>query len=190
VIDFRDQPDVGRGQLPRRMAKPVIYFAGRMDGSKYNNDWRNAVEGFDGLHMVELNDNVDCDTRIDCGTFWYGGPFISGKTGGHTSGHTSFTEEHQAIWDVDKLQIERADLFLAYIDDAQAFGTLVEIGYAAALGKKIVLGFSERMRPREYADLWLCRMTAAKVYWGSSGDFWNMVRAEWICQRQKDKPAA
>ena len=181
AIGFNKHRDVGRGQLPRRMRKPVIYFAGRMDGSKDGIDWRNAVEGFAGLYTVNAEfGTINCDMAVDCGAFWYSGPFAIDHTGGHSSGHTSCRKEHREIWDIDKFQIERADLILAYIDDNQAFGTLVEIGYASALGKPIALGFSERMSRQDYSELWLCRMAAAKVYWGPAEQIWREVQRDWI----------
>ena len=191
----RWERDIGRGLLPRRMQKPVIYFAGRMDSTKDGNDWRDGIEGFAGLYRttgkVEAEDR---DTMIDCDAFWYGGPFVMDNYGGHTSGHTPrvevtsidgvrelpHPEEHQTIWDIDKFQIERADLIVAYIDDGEAYGTLVEIGYAAALGKPIALGFSETMKDDDYDELWLYRMSAAKVYWGTPKEVWARVRGDWM----------
>ena len=35
--------------------------------------------------------------------------------------------------------IARSDILVAFLDDLEAFGTLVEIGYARALNKKIVV---------------------------------------------------
>ena len=41
--------------------------------------------------------------------------------------------------------IRRADLVLAYFETPDAFGSLVEIGYASALGKEILIVFDERV---------------------------------------------
>lgn len=170
--------DVGRGRLPWRMEKPVIYFEGRMQADRCGEDWRTGIDGFDVYSDFEQHDRET--ESVDCGAFHYSGPFILYGAGGHVSGHTPYKEEHQNTWDIDKRQIERADLIVAYLDDTQAFGTLVELGYAAALGKPIALGFSEQMKSRDYNELWLCRMTAAKVYWGSAAQVWNEVRHDWI----------
>jgi hypothetical protein len=91
--------DAGRGRLPRRMLKPMIYFAGRMDGSHNGDDWRDAIDGFDGLRS-HCDGNADCDAAIDCGLYWYGGPFVLDNAGGHTSGHAGDgdPDEHREIW--------------------------------------------------------------------------------------------
>jgi prophage regulatory protein len=183
--ELRRARDVGRGRRPQRMSKPVIYFAGRMAGCKHCTDWRDAVAGFEGLYghgeLYSDHDEVLVGKNIvDCNTFWYGGPFIINGTGGHNLGHTAFAEAHRLIWDVDKAQIERADLMFGYLEDVQAYGTLVEIGYAAALRKPIALGFSDVMERDDYRELWLARMTAARVYRGTVEEVWSQVRADWI----------
>ena len=144
---------------PKRMRKPVIYFAGRMNGVRSGNDWRDGLGGFKGglyFNAAITYDNDGCfshfrhDVKIDCGTFWYGGPFTLDTTSGHTNPHYRYFDDDPAaaerlIWDADRSWIERADLILAYIDDLYAYGTLVEIGYAAAKGKPIALGFSNNI---------------------------------------------
>ena len=84
------------------------------------------------------------------------------------------------IWDLDKSFIDRADLVVAYLQDTQAYGTLVEIGYAAGVDKPIALGFDPRMRRRDYDELWLSRMPASKIYWGTPTDFWRQVKRIWV----------
>ena len=132
------------------------------------------------------------ESKINCGKYWYGGPFATDQTGGHTSGHgngcceyddvAGGVEEHRRVWDTDKFQIDRAHLVFAYIEDCDAFGTLVEIGYAAAKVKPVVIGFSEDMSHKAFGELWLCRMLAAKVYSGSAAGVWNEVARDWIVQ--------
>lgn len=172
--------DSGRGFEPYTMSMPTIYFAGRMRGCDGCIDWRDYVSGFPGLYELDGVVEPAADTTVNCGSFHYGGPFLSGSGGGHTRGHTLFPEEHQAIWDIDQAQIERADLIVAYLEDVQAYGTLVELGYAAALHKPIALGFSDRMSDREYDELWFARMPATKVYVSSPVQFWSQVRSDWI----------
>jgi Nucleoside 2-deoxyribosyltransferase len=176
------QLDVGRGRLPKRMLKPTIYFAGRMNGSRHGDDWRNYIDGFDGGLYGCSDKGFDCDAVIDCGAFRYGGPFVMDSCGNHASGHTWNPGEHREIWDIDRFQIERADLIFAYLEDANAYGTLVEIGYASALGKPIALGFSTDMARQDYDELWLARMPAARVYWGTPAEVWSWVKADWIRQ--------
>jgi hypothetical protein len=179
---------VGRGLLPVPLRKPIIYFAGRMKAQKWGDDWRNSIGEFEGLYSAVGGDQtIRSDRAIDCGSFWYGGPFYVDYTGGHCCGHLAgldrdwdSTDARRDIWDADTRMIQRANLFVAYIDDAEAYGTLVEIGYAAALQKYIVIGFSDTMKNSDYAQLWLSRMTAAKCYWGKPGDVWNQVKHDWI----------
>jgi Nucleoside 2-deoxyribosyltransferase len=173
--------DVGRGQLPRRLRKPTIYFAGRMRGG----NWRDGV-GLRRLSMVYYDSNARSDpsSRADCGSFWYGGPFVySGEDFEHVPGHVCYCHgeyftAHQEIWDIDRLLIEKADIVLAYLDDGQAYGTLVEIGYAAAKDTPVCIGFSDDNR--SYEELWLCRMPAAKVYFGSPDAVWREFSHDWI----------
>ena len=177
------QLDVGRGQLPRRLSKPTIYFAGRMDFSKGNDDWRKNVDNFPKYEVGIGEYEFYPDFKIDCKTYWYGGPFALDSCSGHSSGHCGFAIEHQRIWDCDRHWIERADLVVAYLADLKAYGTLVEIGYAGANNKPIALGFSDDLGPRDYAELWLCRMLASKVYFGLPDLFWREVRRDWLRQR-------
>jgi hypothetical protein len=138
------------------MRKPVVYFAGR------NNGWRDELG---------LNPTVS----VDFGTFFYGGPFIIDPAASESR------PDHQQIWwDADRSWIERADLIVAYIDDLHAYGTLVEIGYAAAKGKPIALGFSNNMAHVDYMELWLCRTPAAKIYRGTPKEVWREVQHDWV----------
>jgi nucleoside 2-deoxyribosyltransferase len=59
---------------------------------------------------------------------------------------------------------------------------LVEIGYAAALGKPIALGFSDQMPEEDFEELWFARMAAWKIYHGSAKQFWRLVREDWIAK--------
>src|SRR4051812_46662674 len=93
----RRMVDVGRGRLPVLMAKPIIYFAGPMMAFQCDDDWRIVVADFCKESGLEQGD-VTTDTRIDCQTFWYGGPFMFDGQGGHTGGHTCRPEDHQDIW--------------------------------------------------------------------------------------------
>lgn len=51
--------------------------------------------------------------------------------------------------------ISAADLFFAWIDSADCFGTLVEIGYAKALGKAVVVATSSRLPTTVLDEMWL-----------------------------------
>ena len=47
-------------------------------------------------------------------------------------------------------------------------------------GKPVALGFSKKMTCDDYKELWLCRMTAAKVYWGTLEEVWQEVARDWV----------
>jgi nucleoside 2-deoxyribosyltransferase-like protein len=177
--------DVGRGQSPRRMQKPTIYFAGRMGGAKGN--WRDELGEIPPAAAAAMRDYLGFhrDAIVDCRTFRYGGPFVIDTMGRRTRIHCGYFNDHSVserrqIWDADKFWIERADLIVAYIKDMHAYGTLVEIGYAAAKDKPIALGFSHDMAHADYVELWFCRMPAAKVYWGAPEEVWKEIQHDWI----------
>lgn len=175
---------VGRGKLPVKLKKPIIYFAGRLNNnSKRNTDWRNCIEDY--LLSMNFNYHKVRDQIVDLGTFWYGGPFVCDDSGGHgPPGHGPYRKQYrlcQDIWDIDTFQIDRADLVVAYIDDMRAYGTLVEIGYAAAKNKTLLIGFfSEKLSFDDFMDLWLCRMPAARIYYGEPERVWSSIKRDWI----------
>ncbi|MER5424086.1 DUF559 domain-containing protein [Streptosporangium roseum] len=53
--------------------------------------------------------------------------------------------------------IQRADIVFAWLDDLTAYGTLVEIGYARALGKKLIVATNG-----EHEELWFAKWSATK----------------------------
>ena len=145
------------GQGPYQLVKPVVFFAG----------------GFPPLHEAFEGQPLPEDANaLDFGEFFYGGPFAVGAG-----------TDHREIWDLDRALIDGADLILAYIRDCEAFGTLVEIGWAAARGKPVAIGFSDDLSSRAYRELWLCRMLAARIYFGSPAMVWRDFEDDWIMTR-------
>lgn len=70
--------------------------------------------------------------------------------------------------------LTNADVLFCWIDSATAFGTLVEIGYAAALKKPMFLA-----SPDGIPDMWFARLLAARsVQARSATDAWKMF-VEW-----------
>jgi len=57
--------------------------------------------------------------------------------------------QHQKLSILCRKAIALCDMFFAWIDSEDAYGTIAEIGYAAALDKPIYLA-----GPREFKDLW------------------------------------
>ena len=159
---------------PGRLRKPVVYFAGRMNlcAECDASDWRHAIVGHDVL-PDDMDHTVGPNTVVEFGSFLYGGPFLIDGTGGHATGHCH------------KAQIARADLFIAWIDDLQAFGTLVEIGLAVGLRKPIVLG-SRQLSKKTAGELWFAQMAACQVIRAvSPREFWReLVASDWLDGRR------
>jgi prophage regulatory protein len=142
-----------------KLALPVVYMAGKMGTDLDNEDpgrefscWRI----FDVSRSKALGDlgieNSDTDVLIAPpeemlfhGTrtrFMYSGPWKA-KNGshGHMHGANSYSPSNpQSAAYRGALQgISRADVVVAYLEDLEAFGTLVEIGYARAGNKRVIV---------------------------------------------------
>lgn len=57
--------------------------------------------------------------------------------------------------------IERSDLLFAWIDSQDVYGTIAEVGYAAALGKPTWIA-----GPVQFDELWLAYTMANRCYFG------------------------
>ena len=125
------------------MEKPIwVYFAGKV-GVR---DWRHAlVPGLRESQGVAAAP-IRCDGFIYCGPF-----FISCDhgcahgPGTHGLGPTCAGEMSPPRWLVPRLcyrWLGRADLVFAWIDDPTCYGTLVEAGWAQAMGKPLYVGFA------------------------------------------------
>lgn len=131
-----------------------IYLAGKIA----KQDWRHGVTP--GLREATTDRNglgpaghlpESLDTRFSALT--YVGPFFAGcdhgcahggdthgRSGGCTAGHSRARTAQDCL-----AQIASADVVLAWLDELDprehctAYGTLVEVGYALALGKRVVV---------------------------------------------------
>lgn len=138
---------------------PTIYMAGRMGNPVDNKEpgrefscWRLfdvAKSAKAGELDTEHGPNdvliADREVRTFHGTnvsFLYSGPWKGrGSYHGYVHGITTCNPDaaEAAAYRGAIQAIARADIFVAFIDDLDAFGTLVEVGYARALNKKIVM---------------------------------------------------
>lgn len=134
-----------------------IYLAGKVS----KNDWRHTVVA--GLRNASVMGSP-VPTRWPvlkkavCGAFDYTGPYTmscdhgcahGGRHGcgdGQAEGPAPTREQLNALC-LDA--ISRADVVFAWLDDPTAYGTLVEIGYARGIGKRVLVG-----APTEPPDLW------------------------------------
>lgn len=117
--------------------KPVkVYLAGKM-GHMHN--WR-------GYHYHKNSGEswYHEEAIMDCASFTLTGPFAASLFGHGCIGDYEFsphwTDAHsKRIIQQCKWAINACDVFCAHISTSDAYGTLMEIGYAAALKKRISL---------------------------------------------------
>lgn len=114
-----------------------IYLAGRIE----SDDWRHSI-----LYVPKLHRELNCDEswkiayRAIFDKYHYTGCYY--ESADHsTYDHVGdgLDDSHRYIASQCKIAISKSDLIFAYIRSAECYGTLVELGYANALNKKIVL---------------------------------------------------
>lgn len=160
--------------------KPTIYFAGKI--AKRN--WRAEILGSRAGSHNDAETNMDClfdpkvDLREDHGSFWYGGPFFiscdhgcAHGPGRHAASGSCYDDGHDRllswrpkIWAANRALIERADRVFAYIDETDCFGTLIELGYAAALKKPLRVVFGRNVPIEKFDDMWMARECGGPGY--------------------------
>jgi hypothetical protein len=174
--------------LPRR-PKPRIYLAGKIG----KNDWRHSlVPGLRGaIAGGPEGDLFNSSFALDCGNYIYAGPFfVSCDHGcGHGAGRhgaigkgcliDSYMDDPLPKWrarifNINLHRLRAADFVFAYIESADAYGTLIELGMAHAWGIQIAL----RLPPpnddiwHANADMWMASRTARQIYRGSVEECW------------------
>lgn len=151
-----------------------VYFAGKFSGSSTKNgsvDWRSefGVDPTDAIH--DAGDYMH--TLVG---HFYVGPAQKDLSSGHGSepGHIVdfYDEEGSAGLYLDsdrrevfancRSQIAMCDTLFAWIYDDTCYGTLVEIGYAAALGKRIWVGIDDSFAEK-VGDMWFSMAAAETV---------------------------
>lgn len=156
---------------PRREAKiEMVYFAGKFSGGSGKNvgsDWRESL----GVEFYTFCDAHSVPSRLLLGTsvgVGYCGPHPVDIGSGHgMPGHfecfesMSSSERDRVIVAQKCLdQIANSDKVFAWIYSQDCYGTLVEIGYAKALGKPIFIGVK---RNSVSDDLWFSLQMANDV---------------------------
>ena len=153
------------------MRKPIIYFAGKIA----KDDWRSEILRHRPGGVFYFKDLLDPEAAEEYPTFIYGGPFFIACDHGCAHGPATHgarpspcthatndladkLELHGKIWCVNNERIRRADFVFAYINETNCFGTLVELGYAAALDKAIGIGIGRNIKIEQYDDLWMPRI--------------------------------
>ena len=156
------------------LALPLVYMAGRMgepaDNMKPGGNF-SCWRIFDGSKSNALGDleteSSDADVlsappqeMVFHGTrtrFMYSGPWKGkGSDHGYMHGVTSCSPDRaqDATYRGALQGISRADVVVAYLEDLEAYGTLVEIGYARAAGKRLIVITSPALHKPPLNDGW------------------------------------
>ena len=181
-------------QLLKLPPRPKLYAAGKIS----KNDWRRVIIG--GLPEVNNCEPEiwDPDLLIDCQTFRYCGPFFvrcdhgcAHRPAGHAAAGCSddhWLDDdglHPKVWNVNRARLRSADIVLAYINEVDCFGTLVEIGLAAETSKPIAVGFGRQITDEQVADMWMAAMPALKVYRGSAETVWRSFADDFLTNNKQ-----
>ena len=155
---------------------PRVYLAGKIEA----NDWRHdVVTGLRGAWSNDLPDPMRPETWCDwpvwpgavCdGLGDYVGPYFVSCDHACTHGastHATSGGCNDAPVDDARAFVHRqcldalhcADLVFAWLDDRTAYGTLVELGYAAALRKRVVIAHPGDLRL--VRDMWFALASCA-----------------------------
>jgi nucleoside 2-deoxyribosyltransferase len=187
----------------REAQKLAVYMAGSM---RRGEDWR-------GLGITDRERGICANNEATIETwraaayedkdFIYVGPFATSCDHGcaHGSAHMAFScsdedTPRSKLFAACVDAISRCDIFAAYINRPQLFGTFAEIGIAKAMGKKIWIGIDpqilhfktiEHMRSRDpvmlYShdhDMWFLATIADYVFYGHHLDAVRVLR-RYIC---------
>lgn len=181
---------------------PRIYFAGKIS----SNDWRHDIVPDGNLRGAVCTDDAYEDKHLfnpaftlDCRGFIYGGPFFvscdHGCFHGPNNHGTGIVENgcgcgddpvsagniasrRKMIFDINAKRLRRASRVFAYVETADCYGTLIELGMASAHGIPIAIGFSPDLPLAVRDDLWMAAQSAEHVYIGSAVDCWEEFARE------------
>jgi len=139
-----------RDPIPKQAEHHSVYFAGPIN----MNDWRNRFCYYRGLpgdseaitsgFQYKANDNITITgpffISCDHGCYHGEGQHGMGAANGGCMGNY-FTRND--VFNICKAQINRAEIVFAYICCKDCYGTIAEIGYAHAIGKDVIVIFSD-----------------------------------------------
>ena len=156
-----------------------IYLAGKIA----KNDWRHEIVKDLRGESADLGSIIMEGKTLQ---YWpvllnaiyqehdYVGPFFLGDDHGCGHGHNSHGNavsqyetcigqyegkpSKKLIVSFCQKAISQADLIYVWLDCLDAYGTLVELGYAVGLGKKVIIA-----KPEYLHDLWFAHLFAAKT---------------------------
>lgn len=148
-----------------------IYLAGKIGANDWRHDvvkdlrsveeWSILINAIFGQHHYVGPYFISCDHGCYHGPNSHGlgvndanhGPYCSGDV---PKPHDNFEVVHRCV-----TAIYNADLFIAWIDSADCYGTVAEIGYAYARGTEIWIAGPER-----FTDLWFVYEMADRLCFG------------------------
>ena len=149
-----------------------IFCAGKVGGHIHNADWRYELLAddedffFDSQREYTRNPvNTQLNMIFGCK---YTGPFSYDGLGGHGSGNPNVFDNHGdehpdfVVADCQK-RIRSSDVVFAWIGSTDCYGTLVELGYAAAYNKPIWIGSPPNNSGLMGGDLWYAFATASRI---------------------------
>ena len=170
-----------------------VYLAGKIS----KNDWRHQIFAglreydYDRIHGDYLEDLDEEREPLREWDIEYGGPyFISDDRGGfHGEGmHGRGVGRKESP--LPQVKIDRAgqvvrrcfewikssDVFFCWLDAEDAYGTIVELGYAAALNKRIFMAIDKKLVGSKFLkDCWFARETADNVvYTNHAREAWDI----------------
>jgi hypothetical protein len=82
-------------------------------------------------------------------------------------------ERRQRVFCVNRDRVLNAQLLFAYIESADCYGTLVEIGIASAASMPIGIGFAPNLPLDHRDELWMAAQAARVVCHGTPRDCWT-----------------
>ena len=151
-----------------------IYLAGKI----YKNDWRHEVAPIRGVWGPPTGEERLTPWPVlresVLRTFDYVGPYFQADDHGCFHGRNSHGCDESNCGGVYEaptradLQsrcfkaIQKADIVFAWLDDPTAYGTLVEIGYAKGLGKRVVVATPDYNYAK--GDMWFAHV-GSEVMW-------------------------
>lgn len=151
-----------RNWNPSKFSGPRVFIAGKIRRYCFRHD---LVPG--------LRSGWDGKVALQCDGFTYVGPFMDacdhgcrhgpgshGVLGVLGAGCGGVEASRSEVYQRNIFGVQIADLVVAYIDEPDCYGTLVEVGYAAALGKPYVVLFAPGI---DVPDFWYAQQAQAKL---------------------------
>jgi hypothetical protein len=144
------------------MNRPQLYLAGKID----KDDWRHRL-------VPGLRRHEGCIEPIETQDFVYVGPFFKSCDHGcfHADSAHGLLGQFQKLRRLPQLHVRNTcfegvsncDIFILYMNHREAYGSLVELGWAQALGKKTVVMFAPGIAYLYNNDFWFGAITADRV---------------------------